>query len=98
MQFAHRAPMLGMDFIKANRETVERAIRDKNVKLDLGELLALDDEARALKTGIDLCRAERNKLSAGFQSATAEERVSLKEKVNVATSTAKEYEEKLEKV
>jgi hypothetical protein len=26
-----RRPMLALDFIKANRETVERAIRDKGV-------------------------------------------------------------------
>ena len=35
-----------MDFIKANRETVERAIRDKGVDLDLDALLALDAEVR----------------------------------------------------
>jgi len=39
--------MLALDFIKANRETVERAIRDKNVELDLDHLLALDSEVRA---------------------------------------------------
>ena len=33
--------MLALDFVKANRETVERAIRDKGVDLDLGSLLAL---------------------------------------------------------
>jgi len=27
--------MLAMDFVKANRDTVERAIRDKGVGLDL---------------------------------------------------------------
>ena len=30
--------MLAMDFIKANRETVERAIRDKGVAIDLDAL------------------------------------------------------------
>ena len=45
--------MLAMDFIKANRETVERAIRDKGVNLDLDQLLALEAEARSLKTEID---------------------------------------------
>ena len=44
--------MLAMDFIKANRETVERAIHDKNVELDLDHLLALDSEVRAGKTEI----------------------------------------------
>ena len=42
--------MLGLDFVKANREAVERAIREKGVTLDLDELLALDTQVRALKT------------------------------------------------
>ena len=39
--------MLSMDFIKANRVTVERAIRDKGVELDLRQLLTLDAGVRA---------------------------------------------------
>ena len=34
--------MLALDFVKANRETVERAIRDKNVALYVGQWLLLD--------------------------------------------------------
>jgi seryl-tRNA synthetase len=49
--------MLALDFVKANREAVERAIRDKAVALDLGELLALEAEVRAAKTEIDRLRA-----------------------------------------
>ena len=46
--------MLALDFIKANRETVESAIRDKGVDLDLDHLLALDTQVRAAKTEIEL--------------------------------------------
>ena len=42
--------MLALDFVKANRETVERAIRDKGVDLDLDHLLALDKQVRGSKT------------------------------------------------
>ena len=63
---ARHAPMLALDFVKANRETVERAIRDKGVDLDLDALLALDSEVRGLKTEIDELRAERNAISAQF--------------------------------
>ena len=49
--------MLALDFIKANREIVERAIRDKNVDLDLDALLALDAEVRGAKTEIEIGRA-----------------------------------------
>jgi len=69
--------MLAMDFIKANRDTVDRAIRDKGVDLDLGALLALEAEARALKTEIDNLRAERNAISNCFKDAAPEERAEL---------------------
>src|SRR5262245_48767522 len=64
---AVRGPMLAMDFIKSNRADVERAIRDKGVDLDLDALLALEAEARALKTEIDNLRAERNRISDCFK-------------------------------
>ncbi|MEO5773963.1 MAG: serine--tRNA ligase [Sphingomicrobium sp.] len=87
--------MLAMDFIKANRETVERAIRDKNVKLDLGELLALEAEVRGLKTEIDRLRAERNAISAGFKSAAPEEKAELGRKAKEAGAKASELEGQL---
>ena len=62
--------MLALDFVKANRETVERAIREKGVALDLDELLALDSGVRALKTEIESLRAERNAISAQFPKAS----------------------------
>jgi seryl-tRNA synthetase len=69
--------MLGMDFVKANRETVARAIGVKGVDLDLEALLALDADVRGLKTEIEGLRAERNALSAKFKEATPEEKAEL---------------------
>ena len=69
--------MLALDFIKANRETVERAIRDKGVALNLDDLLALDTQVRALKTEADALRAERNSISAQFPKAAPEEKAGL---------------------
>src|SRR4029453_7511187 len=88
---SHR-PMLGMDFIKAERETVERAIRDKGVDLDLDAVLALDGEVRALKTQIDGLRAERNAISAQFKSAAPEERAALGARAKDAGARAGELE------
>jgi len=76
--------MLGLDFVKANRETVERAIRDKGVALDLSDLLALDSRVRALKTEIEALRAERNSISAQFPSAAPEEKAELGRKAKEA--------------
>nr|NUR37943.1 serine--tRNA ligase [Sphingomonas sp.] len=80
--------MLAMDFVKANRDTVERAIRDKGVELDLGQLLALDSDVRGLKTEIEGLRAERNALSARFKDATPEEKAELGRKAKDAGARA----------
>jgi seryl-tRNA synthetase len=87
--------MLAMDFIKANRATIEQAIRDKGVELDLGALLALDGEVRALKTEIEALRAERNAISAQFPKAAPEEKAELGRKAKEAGTRAGELEEQL---
>ncbi|MFL6764709.1 MAG: serine--tRNA ligase [Sphingomicrobium sp.] len=89
--------MLALDFVKANRETVERAIRDKGVNLDLGALLALDTEVRAAKTEIERLRAERNAISAQFPKASPEEKAELGRKAKEAGARASELETGLTK-
>jgi seryl-tRNA synthetase len=87
--------MLGIDFIKANREGVERAIRDKGVTLDVGEILALDTKIRAVKTEIDQLRAERNAISGRFKDAKPEEKAELGRQAKEAGARASELEEGL---
>jgi seryl-tRNA synthetase len=87
--------MLALDFVKANRETVERAIRDKNVSVDVEELLALDSEVRGLKTEIDRLRAERNAVSARFKDATPEEKAELGRQAKEAGARASQLEGEL---
>ncbi len=87
--------MLGIDFIKANPEGVERAIRDKGVDLDLGEILKLDAKVRALKTEIDHLRAERNAISGRFKDAKPEEKAELGRKAKEAGARASELEKDL---
>jgi seryl-tRNA synthetase len=87
--------MLALDFIKANRETVERAIRDKGVELDLSALLTLDSEVRAGKTEIDRLRAERNAVSARFKDSTPEEKADLGRQAKEAGARASALETEL---
>jgi seryl-tRNA synthetase len=84
--------MLALDFVKANRETVKRAIRDKGVDVDLEALLALDSEVRAAKTEIDRLRAERNAVSARFKDATPEQKAELGRQAKEAGARASELE------
>jgi seryl-tRNA synthetase len=87
--------MLALDFVKANRETVERAIRDKGVALDLDALLSLDAQVRALKTEIEALRAERNAISALFPKAAPEEKADLGRKAKEAGARASVLENDL---
>src|SRR5579884_1571204 len=87
--------MLALDFVKANRETVERAIRDKGVALSLDDLLSLDTQVRALKTEIEALRAERNAISAQFPKAAEEEKAELGRRAKEAGARAARLEEQL---
>src|SRR5689334_14833582 len=87
--------MLALDFVKANRETVERAIRDKGVTLNLDALLILDAEVRAGKTEIDRLRAERNAVSAKFKDATPEGKAELGKQAKEAGALASALEGEL---
>jgi seryl-tRNA synthetase len=88
--------MLAMDFIKSNRADVERAIRDKGVDVDLGALLAVEAEARALKTEIDSLRADRNRISDCFKDASPDERAELGKQAKAAGAKASELEVQLD--
>ena len=84
--------MLALDFVKANRATVERAIRDKGVDVNLDALLALDADVRSAKTEIERLRAERNAVSARFKDATPEQKAELGRQAKEAGARASELE------
>ena len=87
--------MLDINFIKTNRATVEQAIAVKGVSLDLDALLALEGEARSLKTEIDTLRASRNAISARFKDAAPEEKAALGAEAKAAGARASELEVQL---
>jgi seryl-tRNA synthetase len=75
--------MLDIKFIRENKEIVLEAAKNKNRKVDLEEIILLDDRRKKLQTEIDLFRIERNKLSAkmGTDEGAREEGRILKEKL-----------------
>ncbi|HEY1142476.1 MAG TPA: serine--tRNA ligase [Sphingomicrobium sp.] len=89
------AAMLGLDFIRANREAVEGAIKAKAVDLSVEDLLSLDADVRRLKTEIEALRAERNAISARFKSVAPEERAELGRQAKEAGARAGELENDL---
>ncbi|MES2000774.1 MAG: serine--tRNA ligase [Pseudomonadota bacterium] len=87
--------MLSLDFIKHNRATVERAIRDKGVELDLDVLLGLDGEVRGSKAEIETLRASRNAISARFKDAAPADKAALGAEAKAAGAKASELESAL---
>ena len=69
--------MLRLPFGSENRETVERAIRDKRVDVDLDRLLDLDGSVRQAKQRLDEMRAERKRISDGFRDAAPADKPAL---------------------
>ena len=69
--------MLSLPFVRENRDTVERAILDKGLSLDLQRLLELDEAVRAGKRALDELRAERKRVSDGFKDAQPADRPAL---------------------
>jgi seryl-tRNA synthetase len=87
--------MLSLNFIRENGDAVVRAIADKNVKLDLGELLGLDSEVRAMKSELDELRRQRNAISASFKDADPSERPALGARAKEMGARASELEASL---
>src|SRR3989338_6715332 len=55
--------MLDIKFIRENSDRVKTAAKHKNIKVDIDELLRLDEERRNAQGHIDELRQARNKLA-----------------------------------
>jgi seryl-tRNA synthetase len=53
--------MLDLKFIRENQELVEKAIKDRRLKLDLDDLIKLDNSRRKILTELEELRAQKNK-------------------------------------
>lgn len=70
--------MLDIKFIRENKDIVALAAQKKKVKLDVNELITLDDKRKELLASVEKRRAEQNAANASIASAkTPEERSSL---------------------
>ncbi len=61
--------MLDIKFVKENKEAFKKAIKDKNIDLDLEELLQVDKKRVQLLQEIESLQAEKNKLNAEIAQA-----------------------------
>ncbi|HMK35070.1 MAG TPA: serine--tRNA ligase [Desulfomonilaceae bacterium] len=59
--------MLDIAFIRNNPDVIKEGIRKKRMKMDLEELLSVDEDVRRLRSEVETIRAERNRLSKDIQ-------------------------------
>ncbi len=53
--------MLDLRFIRENTELVKKALKDRNLKLDLDDIMRLDEERRSYLSEVESLRSEKNK-------------------------------------
>lgn len=92
--------MLDINFIRENRELVERSAKEKRYAIDLDALLKLDDSRRELLKTVEAARKTKNDLSAAMKNGRPDPELiekAKKIKTDLADneSALKEVEEKL---
>jgi seryl-tRNA synthetase len=95
--------MLDIQYIRDNREQVAQKTKEKGYKVDLGELLELDQRRRSLLSEIDEIRAQRNELAAQMKSVKPtpeqiDQGKNLKEKVAELEDELKPIEAEYDKL
>jgi len=85
--------MLDLKFIRENQDLVEKSIRERNLKLDLGSLVRLDEVRRRTLVELEELRGKKNKANDEI-SALLKQKKDAKEKI----SSMKEVSQKIDKL
>ncbi len=92
--------MLDIKFIRENKDLVEKSLKERNLKLDLGALLKIDDSRRKILSELEELRAQKNKANDEI-TALLKAKMAAKEKINsmkaIAVKTG-ELEDKLKEL
>jgi seryl-tRNA synthetase len=87
--------MLDIAFIRNNPDVIKDGIRKKRMKMDVDELLAVDEELRRLRSDVENLRADRNRLSKDIPKLKGEEKEAAVAQVKVLKEGLTEKEPKL---
>ncbi len=91
--------MLDINFIRDNKELVEKAAEKKHADIDIDELLTIDEKRRELKTAVDKKREKKNNISDKIGQITDDaKRQKLIEKSKEIKESLSGQEEKLKEV
>jgi seryl-tRNA synthetase len=94
--------MLDMKFIRENPGRVKEEIRRRNMKINLDELLALDEKKRSIMQKVEELRGRQNDASEKMKSGRNEELIASMQKIKAEIGELepelKEFEEKTKKI
>jgi seryl-tRNA synthetase len=97
--------MLDIAFIRNNPEAIKEGIRKKRMRMDLDELLAVDEEVRRIRSEVESFRADRNRLSKEIPQLKGEEKEAavgrvkfLKENLGAQEAKLRVAEERFEQL
>ena len=90
--------MLDIAFIRNNPEVVKEGVRKKRMKVDIDELLSVDNDMRRLKTEVETLRADRNRISRDVSKSSDSERDDLIQQIKLIKDSLTEKEPKLKEV
>jgi seryl-tRNA synthetase len=87
--------MLDIAFIRNNPEVVKEGVRKKRMKVDIDEILSVDNDTRLLKTEVETLRADRNRISKDVSKAVGPQREELISQIRFIKESLLEKEPKL---
>ncbi len=90
--------MLDIKFIRENKDIVQAGAQKKHVKIDIAELIAVDDKRKETLTSIEKKRAEQNAISEKIPTASAEDRQKMINDMKVVKEALQKEEESLKEI
>jgi seryl-tRNA synthetase len=98
--------MLELKFVRDQRDRIVEGLKKRNYPADtlgiVDEIIAMDDQRKMLKTKLDQCLADRNRLSkeigALFQSGKKDEAAKIKDRVSELKESAERYNTDMQEV
>ncbi|TWT43856.1 Serine--tRNA ligase [Phycisphaerae bacterium RAS1] len=89
--------MIDIKLIRDNPELVRKAVRDKNMRCDIDQVLAVDARRRALETEFNDLRHQQNKIGEQIAKAPKEEKAARIAEMGAIKQRVKELDEQREK-
>lgn len=90
--------MLDIKFIRENKDIVQAGAKKKHVKINIDELISLDDKRKDILTSIEKKRSEQNSISEKMPKASAEDRQKMIDDMKVVKESLQKEEESLKSI